>query len=80
MTEHIKSRNTPYEYRIINDLSFALCATFQKASDDRSQTGKISEFAMPRGIYQQNWSHNAERTCFERTIDPDIYKNEKTKK
>lgn len=66
-----------YEYRIINDLSFELCAIFQKASDDRSQTGKISKFTAPRGQYQQNWSHNAERACFERTIDPDMYKNEK---
>jgi hypothetical protein len=65
-----------YEYRIINDLSFEICATFQHVSDDRDKTGKFAE-TMPRGLYQQNWSHNAERTCFERTIDPDLYKDQK---
>lgn len=65
-----------YEYRIINDLSFELCAVFQHVSDDRDKTGKTME-SLPRGMYQQNWSHNAERTCFERTIDPDMYKDQK---
>ena len=65
-----------YEYRIISGLSFELCATFQHVSDDRDKTGQFTE-PMPRGAYQQNWSHKAERTCFERTIDPDTYKDQK---
>lgn len=65
-----------YEYRIISDLSFELCATFEHVSDDRDKTGQAMK-AVPRDLYQQNWSHNAERTCFERTIDPDLYKDQK---
>ncbi len=48
----------PYEYYVIGDLSFELCATFKTSSYESSR---------------QNWEYNAERTCFERTIDPDFY-------
>ena len=48
----------PYEYYVIGDLSFELCATFKTSSYESSR---------------QNWEYNAERTCFERTIDPDLY-------
>jgi len=64
----------PYEYAIKSPLSFELCATFKSAGDNKGPfAGKIIS---PYGMYQQNWSHQAERTCFERVIDPDLYKQD----
>lgn len=65
-----------YEY-IIKDatsLSFELCATFNKPSQNNQ---KIADKIMPiAGIpdsYNQNWDHSAGRVCFERTIDKQLY-------
>ena len=49
----------PYEYYVTGDLSFELCATFKTSSYESSR---------------KSWEYEAERTCFERTIDPDLYK------
>jgi len=64
-----------YEYNIVDSLSFELCAIFKTSSKD---FGITSEKIIPVSIYdsfQQNWNHEAERTCFERTIDSELYKN-----
>ena len=66
-----------YEYKVIGDLTFELCATFKKPS---GEFGTVSVPVDPyffRGISsQQNWAHETGRTCFERTIDPDLYDSE----
>jgi hypothetical protein len=67
----------PYEYSVKSPLSFELCATFGAKS--------INDFGVNRDVYEpmayydkatakDNWSHEAGRTCFERTIDPEFYK------
>ena len=64
-----------YEYNVGDSFSFELCAIFETSSED---FGIASEKVRPVSIYdsfQQNWSHEAERTCFKRTIDPELYKN-----
>ncbi len=65
----------PYEYRILADLQFELCATFR--TDTTTRTGQTSKPVRPkRGSYDaslDNWAHSAARTCFERTIDPVRY-------
>ncbi|MEI7424728.1 MAG: DUF5671 domain-containing protein [Candidatus Staskawiczbacteria bacterium] len=62
---------TSYEYNIISaeNLSFELCANFNKASQ---QTSPKSIYMVGSGI-SQNWDHQAGRTCFERTIDKQLY-------
>jgi hypothetical protein len=71
----------PYEYNVIDPLSFELCATFKTSSQDFGLTSAGSKYAyvepyVYRGdSYQQNWEHAAERTCFTRTIDPELYKS-----
>ncbi|PJE76053.1 hypothetical protein COV04_01775 [Candidatus Uhrbacteria bacterium CG10_big_fil_rev_8_21_14_0_10_48_11] len=60
----------PYEYTVNGDLSFELCATFSSASPD--DTGKAS-YATPRGM-DSNWQHDTGYTCFDRTIDPELQK------
>lgn len=56
-----------YEYNIKNDLTFDLCATFARASDEQYSQVPRAE------LIDQNWQHSAGRTCFERTIDPERY-------
>ena len=58
-----------YDYRVLSDLKFELCATFSSDS-----TGDLVE----TGYYPYNggnWDHGIGKVCFERTIDPDFYKN-----
>jgi len=61
-----------YQYKATEPLTFSLCATFVLQSDKYSNVNQ--NMYAPYGQYQQNWSHGAEETCFERTIDPDLYK------
>lgn len=56
-----------YEYRVKGMDSFELCATFGRASDSRSTSGG---YLYP-GMANDTWTHNAGRTCFTRTVDPD---------
>jgi len=60
----------PYAYTVKDPHSFELCATFAM-SDQASPAGPAS---VPQGAYQDSWNHGAGRTCFNRTIDPQLYK------
>ena len=71
-----------HEYAVTGALSFNLCATF-KTSIDVSAGGIGGTMrsmpavpVVPGGYfpYQQNWNHGVGRTCFDRTIDPQLYK------
>lgn len=64
-----------YEYKIIDALSFELCATFKTSNNDADKIINKEVFSSPFGQFKQNWSHKAERTCFTRTIDPELYKS-----
>ena len=70
-----------YEYTARGNLTFALCATFSRASETmNSSTPKPIMDPYYRGgvpAIGENWEHNEGRVCFERTIDPDIYKPQK---
>jgi len=65
--------DVPYEYSVIDSLSFELCATFKTSSQDFGLTS-VPPSSYRGDIFQQNWEHTAERTCFTRTIDPELYK------
>jgi len=66
----------PYEYKIKGNLIFELCANFN--FDSKEGAVNISVPAAPYGHgIEENWNHGAGRVCFERTIDPDIYKPRK---
>lgn len=56
----------PYEYEATARLSFKLCATFK--------TSVTNDRAIQIYPYPQNWNHTVGRVCFDRTIDPQIYK------
>lgn len=72
--------NLIYEYVIIDELSFELCATFKTSTEDFNSSSQNSKYFYPSNMSQQRWEHEAERTCFTRTIDPDLYKNDESLK
>ncbi len=63
----------PYEYKILGNMKFSLCATFKQPNRGY---GEISAKPIPAEPYlgAENWEHGAGHVCFERTIDPDIYR------
>lgn len=76
-----------YEYKVIDEkkLSFALCTTFNLATKkgwvEGNNGGVIplsgkdiatSSYPYPGGV-NESWAHEAGYTCFERSIDKDIY-------
>lgn len=69
---------TSYEYRATGELDFELCAIFKAISSDSDLRHKnpIPVPAAIDGSYQASdvWAHNVGRTCFERKIDPELYR------
>lgn len=60
-----------YEYRKTGNLSFELCAEFNRESRAESVRTPVS-IEMGK-IGSENWEHGAGRQCFERVIDPTLY-------
>jgi len=68
------STKQPYEYFVKGDLKFELCATFTYSSETNSLS-KYPAVPMRYGeSFMDNWSHGGGRICFERTIDPELYR------
>ena len=67
--------DAPYEYDVIDSLSFELCATFKTSTEDFGSATQGLKYLYSYGSFQQNWGHEAQRTCFERTIDPELYED-----
>lgn len=75
-----------YEYKVLAPLKFELCATFAlpMPAGWREYGGGVrpmpyyeqdvaSSYPYPGGGVNESWDHEVGRTCFERTIDKDIY-------
>lgn len=62
-----------YTYKVINDKSFELCATFK--TSNKEESGDINSEAMPIKPFgiTENWLHDQGYVCFERPIDPDLF-------
>ncbi len=63
-----------YDYKVTSPLSFELCATFTTEQKDQSR--------LPSGPYDfgapaAQWTHGTGNVCFPRTIDPDLYRQER---
>ncbi|OIO18447.1 MAG: hypothetical protein AUJ23_03690 [Candidatus Magasanikbacteria bacterium CG1_02_32_51] len=63
-----------YDYRIKSDLIFELCANFTTIlnQNESKNLGMYNNY--PSVYAPQNWAHAKGLTCFERTIDPELYK------
>ncbi len=64
-----------YVYRVSGPLAFELCATFK--TESRADGSSIPKPAFPEARYPETWAHQSGPVCFERTIDPEIYRLEK---
>ncbi|OGH88542.1 MAG: hypothetical protein A2537_00185 [Candidatus Magasanikbacteria bacterium RIFOXYD2_FULL_36_9] len=62
-----------FEYSMLTKNKFELCATFDSANDNLKQVGS-QQYVTPYDSFNQNWYHKAQRTCFTREIDPELYK------
>lgn len=68
-----------YQYEKTGDLSFSLCTTFGLPSRDTRGQGAYPSSGfrgemMDMGFSSNEaWSHEAGETCFDRTIDPELY-------
>ncbi|OGN16972.1 MAG: hypothetical protein A3C88_01895 [Candidatus Yanofskybacteria bacterium RIFCSPHIGHO2_02_FULL_50_12] len=65
----------PYEYRRKGERAFQLCAEFNLPSQEIQKGSSIEPLPARPDYYprNENWEHGAGRTCFDRTIDPDLY-------
>jgi len=66
-----------YEYRATGALSFELCTTFNVSSKDAGGTVTRPLYTPEKPGSEESWEHGAERACFTRTIDPELYRPEK---
>ncbi len=63
-----------YEYKKTGMKSFQLCATFSLASDESMNSDMSNAVVAPKGTYgNDTWAHTAGKTCFDRTIDAELY-------
>ncbi|MEK7606644.1 MAG: DUF5671 domain-containing protein [Patescibacteria group bacterium] len=66
-----------YTYEVTGPLSFTLCAEFARPSSADAQ-GRYPKMATPYPVGQyygeETWAHEAGKSCFRRTIDPEVYK------
>ena len=63
-----------YGYEKTGDLTFKLCANFNKESLNLAND---TTFRPKFGFDQANWEHDAGEVCFEREVDPDLYPQRK---
>jgi hypothetical protein len=65
----------PYKYRNLGNMTFELCATFNKESSENNLNPRLAMPVYEKDFYLQNsdWSHGAGEQCFERYVDPEIY-------
>ncbi len=73
--KHDPATGESYGYSKIDDTTFKICATFELDSPVvDTEKADMSDWRV-REIQKETeqWNHSAERTCFERKVDEDIY-------
>lgn len=58
-----------YTYEVTGERTFELCATFAQSSNVYSYRMSPDAYGIAGGA---SWEHDAEHTCFSRTIDPNL--------
>ncbi|HJO89777.1 MAG: DUF5671 domain-containing protein [Candidatus Pacebacteria bacterium] len=62
-----------YGYKVVSNLTFELCANFNKENTDPFPSLYDYPTRGEFDIENANWQHSAGEECFERTIDPDLF-------
>lgn len=67
--------NEPYVYAKTSELSFELCADFNRESPGvgNPSIARDMMYYGPGMEKNENWNHSAGEHCFDRTIDPELY-------
>ena len=69
----------PYEYEKLSDITYNLCADFNKESPDKNQANNYRNFYYYNSYESDgSWLHKAGRDCLLREINPEIYFNYKS--
>ena len=67
-----------YEYKVSGKLDFELCASFNLPSSAAQVSVRKAIPAIPypvaEGFREENWEHGSGYQCFQRKIDPELYK------
>ena len=73
-----------YGYQIKTPLAFELCANFNLDSEDSAENISKALSPAPYPYYEsgylQNWGHGKGLVCFDRMIDPELYRDIKNRK
>lgn len=64
-----------YEYKILGQYQFELCANFNTDNQGETNFPETLKRVYPYA-YESRWIHGVGRTCFTRTIDPELYKKD----
>jgi len=65
---------TPYEYSVLSNSTFKLCATFKLSSSENSgYLDRPRDYSYAPYMIDSNWQHPEGYHCFERKIDPEKY-------
>lgn len=67
-----------YEYSTKTELNFELCANFSTVLTTEEAQNKAKYQSFPYSNSSQSWAHDKGHVCFERTIDPELYKIDNT--
>ncbi|OGY59009.1 MAG: hypothetical protein A3E61_02050 [Candidatus Colwellbacteria bacterium RIFCSPHIGHO2_12_FULL_43_12] len=62
-----------YEYRVLGQYQYELCANFVT---EKTYTDNSYPYPVMYG-YESKWTHGVGRTCFTRTIDPELFPDTK---
>jgi hypothetical protein len=63
----------PYDYSVKGALQFEVCADFTTEGGVDPYGPRSVAMPVAYGVSESKWEHKAERTCFTRTIDPELY-------
>ena len=64
-----------YGYFVRGATSFELCGDFELASDEKQQN---PYYLYTRGVGPSNWAHKSGHFCYQRTIDPAVYRKDRS--
>lgn len=76
---HDPLTGSDYEYAATTTLAFELCATFNAPTRSNAALNQYVSMPTPAGVMSDTaakpnyWMHGVGRTCFYRTIDPELY-------
>jgi len=73
MLPHDPQTGEDYGYRATGELSFELCADFNRPTRKATASRVPVPVKFSGGLDSDSWQHGVGSECFPRTIDPELY-------